>query len=263
ENRNRHLPKLEPARTGEKYQQSFNEAVDYFMEFLEREEIMTIPDYMQDVLVRRRRRFIPSDQLRDFFIQVDYRDPLPLRCHGTHWFDLARMDHEPHPSPIRRVPLLYNIWDSRAEGLATGMEEMMMHAGLLDERPRARELIHIMLACRAARAMGDLKMHSNEFTLEEAVKFAVEWTPYGWLPEDGNTVWIDEQIYLQQPGYGTSYVVCKVHVEKLIADYAQLLGEKFTIKGFMDKFHAAGMIPLSLIRWEMTGLEDEIKRLLK
>ena len=261
ENRNRDLPKLEPPKTGEEYQQRFNEAVDYFMEFLEREEIMTIPDYMQDVLKGRRRSFIPSDQLRDFFIQVDYRNPLPLRCHGTHWFDLARMEHEPHPSPIRRVPLLYNIWDSRAEGLATGMEEMMMHAGLLDERPRVRELVHIMLACRAARAMGDLKMHSNEFTLEEAVKFAVEWTPYGWLPEEGNTVWVDEQIYLQQPGYGTSYVVCKVHIEKLIADYAQILGDKFTIKGFMDEFHAAGMIPLSLIRWEMTGLEDEIKKL--
>ncbi len=137
ENRNRELPELEPAKTAEEYQRGFNEAVDHFMEFLEREEIMTIPDYMQDVLVRRRRRFIPPDQLRDFFIQVDYRDQLPLRCHGTHWFDLARMEHEPHTSPIRRVPLLYNIWDSRAEGLATGMEEMMMHAGLLDERPRA------------------------------------------------------------------------------------------------------------------------------
>jgi len=29
----------------------------------------------------------------------------------------------------------------------------------------------------------------------------------------------------------------------------------------MDEFLAAGMIPMSLIRWEMTGFEDEIKKL--
>jgi len=260
ENRNRHLSELKPPNSREEYQQRFDEAVNYFMQFLQDEEIMTVPDYIQDTL-KRNVGFIPADELRDFFTQVDYHNSLPMRCHGTHWFDLARMKHEPHPSPIRRVPLLYNIWDSRAEGLATGMEEMMMYAGLLDERPRARELVYILIACRAARAMGDLKMHSNEFTLEEAVDFAVKWTPRGWMPKEGNTVWVDEELYLKQPGYGTSYVVGKVHLEKLIADRAQQLGEKFSLKQFFDQFHASGMIPLSLIRWEMMGLDDEIKEL--
>jgi hypothetical protein len=261
ENRNRNLLRLKLPESREEYQRRVNEAVNYFMEFLRKEEIMTMPDYLQGTLERMNLGFIPPGELRDFFTQVDYRDPLPLRCHGTHWFDLARMKHEPHPSPIRRIPLLYNIWDSRAEGLATGMEEMMMHAGLMDKKPRVRELVYIMLANRAARAMGDLKMHSNEFTLEEAVKYAVKWTPYGWLPEEGNTVWFDEQLYLEQPGYGTSYVVGKVHLEKLIEDYSQQRGKKFKFKEFMDEFHSCGMIPLSLIRWEMTGLDDEIKKL--
>jgi len=260
ENHNSHLPQLEPPKSREEYQQRFDEAVDHFMTFLREKEIMTLPDYMDDTL-KRTVGFIPPDGLRDFFTQVDYHDPLPLRCHGTHWFDLARMEHAPHSSPIRRIPLLYNIWDSRAEGLATGTEEMMMHAGLLDERPRVRELVYIMLACRAARAMGDLKMHSNEFTLEDAVDFGVGWTPRGWMPKKGNTIWFDEELYLQQPGYGTSYVVGKVHLEKLIVDRAQQLGERFNLKQFFDEFHACGMIPLSLIRWEMTGLEDEIKKL--
>ncbi len=260
ENRNRSLPPLEPPENREEYQRRFDEAVEHFMKFM-RENVMTLPDYMDDTL-KRTVGFIPPDGLRDFFTQVDYHDPLPLRCHGTHWFDLARMENEPHPSPIRRVPLLYNIWDSRAEGLATGMEEMAMHAGLLDERPRVRELIWIMLACRCARGMGDLKMHNNEFTLEEAVDFGVKWTPRGWMPREGNTIWADEDLYLQQPGYGTSYVVGKVHLEKLIADYSRLKGEDFNLKEFFDEFHTYGMIPLSLIRWEMTGLDDEIKKLL-
>ena len=75
-----------------------------------------------------------------------------MRTHGHHWFDLARMDLEPHPSPIRRVPSLSNIYDARSEGIATAMEEMMMHAGLFDDRPRSRELIWILLVQRAARA---------------------------------------------------------------------------------------------------------------
>jgi hypothetical protein len=259
ENRNRHLPPLKPPENREEYQRRHDEAVERFMEFM-RENVMTLPEYMNGTL-NRTVRFIPPDGLRDFFTQVDYHDPLPLRCHGTHWFDLARMEHEPHPSPIRRVPLLYNIWDSRAEGLATGMEEIAMHAGLLDEKPRVRELIWIMLACRCARGMGDLRMHSNEFTLEEAVDFGVKWTPRGWMPKEGNTIWVDEDLYLRQPGYGTSYVVGKVHLEKLIADRAEQMGDKFDLKSFFDDFHTYGMIPLSLIRWEMTGREDEIKRL--
>jgi hypothetical protein len=259
ENRNRHLPRLEPPENREEYQKRHDEAVDYFMRFM-RENVMALPEYMNGTLSRTV-GFVPPGGLRDFFTQVDYHDPLPLRCHGTHWFDLARMEHEPHPSPIRRLPLLYNIWDSRAEGLATGMEEMAMHAGLLEQKPRVRELVWIMLACRCARGMGDLRMHSNEMALEEAVDFGVRWTPRGWMPKDGNTIWADEDLYLQQPGYGTSYVVGKAHLEKLIADYAQKKGEDFKLKEFFARFHACGMIPLSLVRWEMTGLDDEIKKL--
>lgn len=260
EHRNRDLPPLQPPADREEYQERFDRAVEEFMAFLRNRRIMPLPDYMDNTL-RRTVGFIPPGGLRDFFTQVDYHDCLPLRCHGTHWFDLARMKNEPHPSPIRRQPLLYNIWDSRAEGLATGTEEMMMHAGLFDARPRARELVDILLACRAARAVGDLMMHANEFSLEEAVDFAVRWTPRGWMPREGNTVWFDEELYLQQPGYGTSYVVGKVHLEKLIADSARQMGEEFSLFRFFEEFYACGMVPLSLIRWEMTGLEDEITKL--
>jgi len=235
--------------------------VDYFMDFLRENDIMSVPGYLDDTLVRENLSFVPEGQLRDFFTQIDYRDPLPLLCHGTHWFDLARMEHEPHSSRIRNLPLLYNIWDSRAEGLATGFEEMMMHAGLMDHTPRAWELVYIMLACRAARGMGDLKMHSNEFTLEDAVRYGVEHTPRGWMSSEGNTIWFDEHLYLVQPGYGTSYVVGKVHLDKLISDRARQLGDRFSLKQFMDDFQSYGLIPLSLIRWEMTGLTDEVRKL--
>src|SRR6476659_10161803 len=98
------------------------------------------------------------------------------------------MANEPHASAIRRGPLLYNIFDTRTEGHATGWEEMMLNAGMFDARPRTRELIYILLAERAARALGDLRMQSNELTLEQAATFASANTPRGWLSLKGNLV---------------------------------------------------------------------------
>ena len=52
-----------------------------------------------------------------------------------------------------------------------------MHAGLLDGKPRSRELVWVMLAQRAARALSGLYLHGNVFDMEEAVAHATEWTP--------------------------------------------------------------------------------------
>ena len=258
EHRNRRLPQPVPVASAEEHGRRFNGAVTEYLAFLRDRDILTIRDYMDPALRARIGRF--SDrQPREFFTEVDYRDPVVMRTHGYHWFDLARAANEPHPSPIRRVTLLYNIFDTRTEGLATGWEEMMMHAGLLDARPRSRELIWVLLAQRAARALGDLMMHANQMTLEEAVKFAAAQTPRGWLREDGNTVWGEQHLYLQQPAYGTSYVMGKIQIEQLLAERARQVGDEFTLKGFMDELNAAGMIPMSLIRWELTGRDDEIR----
>jgi uncharacterized protein (DUF885 family) len=261
-NRNQDLPKLEMVATEEEYRKRYKEAVREFISFLRDRQVFTVPDYYEPALLAREGGFIPPTRLRDFFTQIEYRDLRPMRGHGTHWFDLARMEREPHASAIRRVPLLYNIWDTRAEGFATAFEEIATTAGFLDAAgPRVKELIWVMLAQRGARAMGALKMHSNEWTLDEAVNYAVENTPYGWLPRDGNTVWGEQQLYLEQPGYGTSYLIGKVHIEKLMSDRARQLGEKFVVRDFFDAFHATGMIPVSMIRWELTGLDDEVQEL--
>jgi uncharacterized protein (DUF885 family) len=190
---------------------------------------------------------------RDFFDQVDLRDPRVMRCHQFHWIDKARLEREPHPSPIRRVPSLYNIWDSRAEGLATAMEEMAMGAGLFEDSPRSRELVYIMVAQRAARAIASLGVQSNEWTVEQGVRFASEKTPRGWFRPNGDLVWFEQQLYLQQPGYGTCYLTGKALIESLLAERAQQQGDAFALKGFMDELLASGLIPVSLIRWELTG----------
>jgi len=253
EHRNRKLPRLSRIDNAEDYDRLLNVAVDEYMEFLEEDEIMPIKSYMEEALRERVGRFTPADGLRGFFSEITYREPIIMRTHDTHWIDLARMRDEPHPSPIRRTPLLYNIFDGRAEGMATGMEEMMMHAGLLDDRPRARELVWILLAQRAARGLGGLYQHGLEMTFDEATEFASKWTPWGLLPADGDTIQWEEQFYLRQPAYGTSYVTGKIEIEKLIAEYARQRDGKFVLEEFMKDFFGAGVIPVSLVYWELSG----------
>lgn len=253
ENRNRRLAPLSRIDSAEEYDRRMNEAVSEYMRFLEQEEFAPVRDYMDAALRARIGRFTPAAGLRGFFAEVDYRDPLVMRTHMHHWIELATMDNEPHDSPIRRVPSLYNIFDARSEGLATGMEEMSMHAGLFDDHPQARELVWIMLAQRAARALGGLRMHGDGWNLEQATEFAGNWTPRGWMPPDSGTAWGEQHLYLQQPGYGTSYVTGKILIEQLIAERARQLGDDFTLLRFMQEFTGAGVIPLSLVRWQMTG----------
>jgi uncharacterized protein (DUF885 family) len=232
------------------------------MAFLRERSIVTVKPWMGPALQARVGRY--SAGPREFFTEVDYRDPEVMRTHGYHWFDLARMTNEPHASLIRRGPLLYNIFDTRTEGHATGWEEMMLNAGMFDARPRTRELIYILLAQRAARALGDLRMHSNELSLEQAAQFASANTPRGWLRLDAQTVRGEQHLYLQQPTYGTSYVIGKIEVERLMSDRAHELGDKFSMREFMDAFDAVGLIPVSLVRWEMMGrLDDDLRRVLE
>lgn len=263
EHRNRNLSPATAIPSAEEYERRLNAAVTEFMDFLKQEEILTIKDYMEPALRAQIGHFIPPDGYRHFFAKINLHDPIVMRTHQYHWIELARMKNEPHLSPIRQVPLLYNIFTFRAEGLATGMEEMMMHAGLVDDRPRARELIWILLAQRAARGLAGLYVQSNDWTLEEAVDFACEWTPRGWLEKDGALVWFEQDLYLAQPGYGTSYITGKLELERLLTERAHQLGESFTLKHFMDELNSAGVIPLSLVRWELTGKNDEMMHLLQ
>ena len=260
--RNASLPSQEPIASPEEFDRRFGAAVTEYMTFLRDRGILTVRDWMDPALRARIGTFRAGP--REFFSEVDYRDPEIMRTHGYHWFDKARMVHEPHASPIRRGALLYNIFVTRTEGHATGWEELMMQAGMFDARPRTRELLYILLAQRAARALGDLRMHANEYTLEQAAEFTSANTPRGWLRLDGELVRGEQHLYLQQPAYGTSYVIGKIQIEKILADRKRQLGDGFTMKRFMDEFDAAGLVPAALLHWELTGrMPEDVRRMLR
>jgi len=261
EQRNAKLPPQIPVASAAEHDQRFGAAVTEYMAFLRDHDILTIRPDMEPGLRAHLGNFSPGP--REFFGEVDARDPEVMRTHGYHWFDKGWLANIGHPSAVRKVPQLYNIFNTRTEGFATAFEELMLQAGMFDARPRTRELVYILVAERAARALGDLRMHSNDFTLEQASQFASDHTPRGWLSMTGNLVRGEQHLYLQQPAYGTSYVIGKIETDKLIAERRRQLGDAFTMKRFLDEFNAAGLVPISLVRWELTGqMPDDVKRML-
>jgi uncharacterized protein (DUF885 family) len=253
EHNNRNLPPLEPVRDAAEFDQLKLARLDKFVAFLVKQQIIPDKPYLKAALIPQLGHFVPEEQ-RVFFTRVTHREPMLLLSHDYHWFDLSRMRDEPHASPIRRRASLSNIWDNRAEGFATAFEEILMHAGLYDDNPRAKELVWIMLANRAARGLASLYVQANEFDLQKAGKFHAEWTPRGWANPNDSLTGFEQLLYLRQPGYGTSYITGKVLVDRLMAEYAhqqELAGKPFALREFLDRFNAAGMIPLVLMEDEM------------
>ena len=258
EHRNRNLAALEAATTAEEWTKRFIDSQQFLADFLRTNHIMSEPDYLQMRTYTLRE---PPKEKLDFFQNVQVRDPLPLMPHDFvgHSQDEARI--KDNKNPIRKDYNLFHISGIRAEALATGSEEMLMHLGMLDERPRSRELVYMLRIFRAVRAMADLKMHNGELNFKEATEFCSRKVPYGWVVPDSNLIWEDLELYIRQPGYGMGYLVGAVDMEKLLAERAMQLGEDFTIQRFMGEFLSSGLAPLSLIRWEMTGNCEEIKKL--
>ena len=250
---NRNLPPLDPVANAAAFEKLTHARLDTFDAFLVTQQIIPDKPYIKPALEQQLGHFVPEDQ-RIFFTRVTHREPMLLLSHDYHWIDLARMRDEPNPSPIRRLASLSNIWDNRAEGFATAFEEIVMHAGLYDDNPRAKELVWIMLANRAARGLASLYVQANEMNLEQAGQFHAKWTPRGWAVANDQLTAFEQLLYLRQPGYGTSYIIGKILFDRLLNEYAQqqdLAGKPFVLRDFMDRFNNEGMIPIPLMEAEM------------
>ena len=258
EHRNRKLPELKPADSPFSYKKLVENAAKELIEFLDQNQIVSVKEYFLKSLQPHLGEYIPSEK-RNFFWITAHLDPKPLFSHFYHWFELERMEVEPHLNPIREKALLYNIFDSRNEGLATAVEEFFMHAGLYEKNPRAREIVYILIAQRAARGLGSLYAHANIMSMEEAGKIHSEYTPRGWMKTEKELLLFEQHLYLRQPGYGTSYITGKYLIEEMMMENAKNDESNFTIKKFFDSINRIGNIPVSLGIWEMTGNSNQLE----
>ncbi len=257
EHRNRNLPLLTLANSPEANDLLAEKSFKSLIEFLDKQEILTIKPYFDSAIRAHKVDFYPTEKRNFFQITAAY-DPRPLYSHFYHWFELSRMDNEPLVNPIRRAPLLYNIFDTRNEGLATTVEETFLQAGMYDNNPRVKEIVYIMLAQRAARGLGSLYAQANMLTMEEAGKIHSDYTPRGWMKTEKKLLIFEQHLFMRQPGYGSSYIVGKYLLENAMAEVArskELQNKTFSIKEYLDQINDIGCIPSSLSAWEISGID--------
>jgi hypothetical protein len=260
--RNRNLPPLEPVNDPQAWRALAREKMQTLVDYLIDNGLVDDQKYFRAAMAVQLGDYTPADE-RNFFAHGAARDPSALYSHEYHWIELARRKHEPNKSPMRAATPLYDMYDSRSEGLATAMEELLMNAGLYDKSPRGREIVWAMLANRAARGLASLYVQANQMTLQEAGRFHAAWTPRGWSDPQSDLVAFEQLLYLRQPGYGTSYITGKLELDRLISEYSfeqEQQGRKFSLPEFFHKLNASGVVPFPLITADMVDESPLIRQ---
>ena len=256
QHRNRKLPELQLPRSAAEYEAQLAGTDAKIRKWLKDEDIITVPDYIpgtyQEVGFNAPWIVRPTGPM--FWEQIQFRDASPDHLHATfpgHRFD--GMTAKRVTDPIRS-----RIGDSgRTEGWGFYLEETALQLGLFDDRPRTRELIYIFGLFRAARTIGDVEMQRNAMTVGETMQFWKKWTPY----LDDNVARTDAGIYIRRPpGYGMTYTIGAIQLQKLLVDRRRQLGEKFSLRDYHDYLMNTGRLPVSLLRYDLTGYDDEVQR---
>jgi hypothetical protein len=269
EHRNRAIPMPEPVQTRAEFDAKRKVEDEDLLRFLRDGDWVTIPDYLKHDPEEGPYQFpfekdpskpglFDKPQKLHFFFQAEFRDGRPLRAHNLpgHAFDALQAARDMRP--VRGQQRLFFVNGLRNEGWAFYLEEFLIQSGMLEDRPKAREIDYILGAKRAARILPELKMQANEWTWKQANVSLISRVPK-WMQPGDAVAQFDIELYLRQPGYGIGYYMGKIELEKLLADVAMQEGDTFDIKSFHDRFRAAGSIPISLIRWEMTGKDNEVR----
>ena len=269
EHEHRGTPMLDPVTSLAGCEALRREADTDILAYLKARDIMTVPDWL-GVPPPEGPYVMPQNQdpaaggpfdppiNRNFFREAEDRDPRSLRAHNLpgHIFDSMYQARDPRP--IRKDERLGFTESGRMEGWAFYLEELMIQAGWLDARPKAREIHYILQANRAARLTPEIKAQLNEWTFDEALASLTSRTPY-WMEARDDTALYDMALYLRQPGLGLNYYFGKLQLEELLAEMGHREGQAFHLGRFHDRFIASGIVPIALTRWEMTGDESQVQ----
>jgi len=192
----------------------------------------------------------PSPQLGYFWLATA-KDPRPEIVHEGvpgHYFQMC--SSWMHPDPIRR-----HYYDSGAnEGIGFYSEEMMLQAGLFDDRPRTREIIYNFMRLRALRVEVDVKLALGSFTIPEAAEYLAQH-----VPMDKKSAEAEAALFATTPGQAISYQVGKSQILHFLADARLAQGDRFNLRSFHDFLWLNGNVPIALQRWEYLGEDDDLR----
>lgn len=248
--KNAALEELSLTQTAGQHEQRTRQAERKIRELVASHDLLTIPDYMPSEFETDTFWSQRAKTDRHFWEELQFRNALNNHIHASipgHRFD-ARM-RQRLENPIRRM----HGDSARAEGWATYLEELFLQFGIADDAPRVRELFYIALIKRGSRFV-EIDLHTDKMSFDDAIDYMIRWVPY--MEEDLGRY--DLTGYVRRPGLGSMYLVGKNQIENLVSERADQLGGRFDLGEFHDDFLSRGIIPITLIRWEMTGYADQV-----
>lgn len=186
-----------------------------------------------------------------YFAAANARDPrLGIVHEGAHYQQLAMA--WAHPDPLRR-----RYYDSVPnEGIAFYNEEFLLQAGLFDDAPRSREVVHNFNRLRALRVDVDVSLATGRVTLEQGTQMFVDL-----VPMDEETAFGETVSYTANPGHAMTYLVGKQEIIAMQAEAIRRQGDAFCLRAFHDFVWNNGNVPFSLQRLELLGDRTDIDAL--
>lgn len=283
--KNRHLPPIGPAKTAKEYLAWDDETVLALRRwYLENGENLLDDQEYQPLIRSEESIYLPPFGMLAFPFNKKpgvsrvlippanhwsavhsnygwYTDPGVLQGH-EYWpgHTYERNIHRRHPCPIRRG----HVDSGHSEGWCFYNEEILVALNFPFVRgQRSRELIYINMLQRAERVLIGLPLLAGEITPMEAYKKFLDHVPplgsgLGIPPEEAymevykRIIWRGNDCFDAQTG--------KLQLLKLLADYKMKKRDNFTLKEFHNQYLKFGQIPISLLRWEILGDENEAKK---
>ena len=242
----------------------------------------------------RRYYVLPEDHwfTATYFERAMRTDPIIDYHHSEwpgHYFEGQVTTRNPCPIRARHRDSGFSNWAHYLEELFLNFDYPFLRG------PRTRELHWNWLLFRAIRVPLDLKLSAGERSIEESIQWQIDKVPF----MDEIVARPEIEGYIRRPFSAASYLVGKKQIEQILSDRSEQLGgpgnpasllvpvseelletvesgsiegdysrraadndkSRFNWREFHDTLLDSGQIPLSLVRWEMTGLEDQIDKM--
>jgi uncharacterized protein DUF885 len=183
-----------------------------------------------------------------YFARAAATDPRTTVAHeGMHVLQFALSATNPDPARRRFHDSVPN------EGIALYTESLLLGAGLFDDRPHTRALMHNMQRLRAIRAEVDVQLALGRWSIDEAAAELVRAVPL-----DPATAHHEATFFATSPGQAASYLAGKLELERFLALSRRRAGDAFSLRTFHDELLRNGHVPVALLEREL--LADEHTR---
>ena len=191
-----------------------------------------------------------------YFYAANARDAQAGIVHeGAHYQQLAISWR--HERLLRRY-----YYDSGVnEGIAFYNEELLLAAGLFDDKVHSQTVMYNFMKLRAMRVIVDVGLATGRLDIAAATAYLEKK-----VPMDHETAYEEAVFFSSSPGQALTYQIGKTQILKLFSDVVsdkKAKSEAFNMQEFHDYLWKNGNVPLSLLRFEFLGDTSEIGSILK